>query len=84
MERIEERISGAKLTARDRKVLDYMMKNKETACFMAAAEIAELLEVSASCVVRLSGKLRRAVWKRRASPSPTSASRSMRISPTAR
>ena len=25
MERIEERISGAKLTARDRKVLDYMM-----------------------------------------------------------
>ena len=57
MERIEERISGAKLTARDRKVLDYMMKNKETACFMAAAEIAELLEVSASCVVRLSGKL---------------------------
>ena len=36
MERIEERISGAKLTARDRKVLDYMMKNKETACFMAA------------------------------------------------
>lgn len=57
MERIEERISGARLTDRDRQVLDYMMKNKETACFMAAGEIAKLLGVSASCVVRLSGKL---------------------------
>lgn len=46
-----------RLTEKDKSVLDYIMKYRETACFMAAAEIAGILGVSPSCVVRLAGKL---------------------------
>lgn len=54
---IEERVSNAKLTQKDKTVLDYMMSNQEFACFQTSNEIAEKLSVSPSSVVRLSSKL---------------------------
>ena len=54
---ISDRASCARLTPKDRLVLDYILKNPETACFMTAAELAEQLNVSASSVVRVSAKL---------------------------
>lgn len=57
MERINSRLADAKLTPKDRIVLDYIMKNQETACFMTSAELARMLGVSASSVVRVSSKL---------------------------
>ena len=55
---IEERALKAKLTAKDKKVLDYLLQNKETyCCFETSGEIAQKLKVSPSCVVRLSAKL---------------------------
>lgn len=54
---IRKRIAGAKLTAKDRLALEYIMKNQETACFMTSAELAKELEISASSVVRVSAKL---------------------------
>lgn len=57
MDKIENRILTAKLTPNDKKVLEYILKNKETACFRTSSEIAELLDVSPSSVVRVSAKL---------------------------
>lgn len=57
MEPIHSRLSEAKLTAKDRIVLDYIMRNQELACFMTSAELARVLGVSASSVVRVSSKL---------------------------
>lgn len=54
---IEERIGNAKLTPKDKTILDYMMDNQEFACFQTSNEIAEKLSVSPSSVVRLSAKL---------------------------
>lgn len=54
---IRERMAGVKLTPKDRLVLDYILKNPETACFLTAAELAVKLEVSASSVVRVSTRL---------------------------
>ncbi|MBP3925572.1 MAG: MurR/RpiR family transcriptional regulator [Clostridium sp.] len=50
-------MSGVKLTPKDRLVLDYILKNPETACFLTAAELAAKLKVSASSVVRVSTRL---------------------------
>lgn len=55
--RISERIAEAKLTPKDRLVLDYILKNQETACFMTASELAVRLNISASSVVRVSSRL---------------------------
>lgn len=57
-EKIEERILKAKLTPKDKIVLDYILKNKQICYFQTANEIAEKLNVSASSVVRLSSKLK--------------------------
>lgn len=54
---IRERMAGVKLTPKDRLVLDYILKNPETACFLTAAELAAKLKVSASSVVRVSTRL---------------------------
>lgn len=54
---IEERAAAAKLSKKDRKILDYILKNKKRACFQTASEIAAILEVSPSSVVRLPKKL---------------------------
>lgn len=54
---IRKRIAGAKLTAKDRLALEYIMKNQETACFMTSAELANVLGISASSVIRVSAKL---------------------------
>ena len=54
---IRERMAGVKLTPKDRLVLDYILKNPETACFLTAAELAVKLEVSASSLVRVSTRL---------------------------
>lgn len=54
---ISERSAAAKLTPKDRLVLDYILKNPEEACFLTAAELAERLAVSASSVVRVSARL---------------------------
>ncbi len=55
---ISGRAANARLTPKDRLVLDYILKNPETACFMTAAELAARLDVSASSVVRVSAKLK--------------------------
>lgn len=54
---IESRIAGAKLSPNDKLVLDYILKNRETACFQTAAELAGVLLVSPSSVIRVSTKL---------------------------
>lgn len=54
---VESRIAGAKLSPNDKLVLDYILKNKETSCFRTSAEIAGILQVSPSSVVRMSSKL---------------------------
>ena len=54
---IEERACVAKLTEKDKKILDYILGNKKERCFLTSNEIAEKLEASASSVVRLSKKL---------------------------
>lgn len=56
-ERIAARIADSKLSPNDKIVLDYILKNKETSCFQTAAEIADILDVSPSSVVRVSAKL---------------------------
>lgn len=56
-EQIKSRIAETKLTAKDRLVLDYILKNQEKACFMTSAELAGILGISASSVVRVSAKL---------------------------
>lgn len=59
---IQEKAASARLTPKDRLILDYILKNPEKACFMTAAELAGQLSgtgspVSASSVVRISAKL---------------------------
>ena len=54
---MEDRLAGARLTRTDRLVLDFILKNKGEACFMTAAEIAEILGVSPSSVIRVSARL---------------------------
>lgn len=54
---IEARIAGARLSPNDKLVLDYILKNKEVSCFQTASEVAELLQVSPSSVIRVSVKL---------------------------
>lgn len=56
-EGIETRAAEAKLSPNDKIVLDYILKNRETACFLTSAEIAERLGISPSSVVRVSAKL---------------------------
>lgn len=56
-ETIEQRACKAELTGNEKTVLDFMLKNKKQACYLTSNEIAELLGVSASSVVRLSKKL---------------------------
>lgn len=58
MERtIEARAAAAKLTENDKRVLDYIMANRRTVCFLTSNEIAAQLGASPSSVVRLSKKL---------------------------
>ncbi|WP_278549572.1 MurR/RpiR family transcriptional regulator [Cloacibacillus evryensis] len=54
---IEERVAAAKLTENDKRVLDFIMANRRTACFLTSNEIAAQLGASPSSVVRLSKKL---------------------------
>lgn len=56
-ETIEQRAYKAELTSNEKTVLDFMLKNKKQACYLTSNEIAGLLGVSASSVVRLSKKL---------------------------
>lgn len=56
-DRVESRILGAKLTPKDKIILEYILNNRETSCFFTAAEIARALGVSPSSVVRSSAKL---------------------------
>ena len=46
MGRIGEDLGKRKLTKKDRQVLGYLLENRETACFMTAAELAAILGVS--------------------------------------
>lgn len=57
MDRIKNMPAEAKLTPKDKIVLDYILRNREKACFMTSTEIAGLLGVSPSSVVRVSSKL---------------------------
>lgn len=54
---IDARIAAARLTPRDRKALDYIIKNRKTACFETAAQIAGQAGVSPSSVARSSLRL---------------------------
>lgn len=54
---IDARIAAARLTPKDRKALDYIIKNRKTACFETAAQIAGQAGVSPSSVARSSLRL---------------------------
>ena len=54
---IENSSCKSDLTNKDKIILDYILRNKKTACFLTSNEIAELLNVSPSSVVRLSKKI---------------------------
>lgn len=54
---IESLSYNSQLTDKDKIILDYILRNKKTACFLTSNEIADNLEVSPSSVVRLSKKL---------------------------
>lgn len=54
---IESRIAGAKLSPNDKVVLEYVLNNRENACFQTASETAMLLGVSQSSVIRVSARL---------------------------
>ena len=54
---LEERAAVAKLTANDKKTLDFILRERRRACFMTSGEIAAQLDLSPSSVVRLSKKL---------------------------
>ena len=54
---VEERVANARLQRNDRVILDYILQNKKKACFQTSNEIAELLGVSPSSVVRLPQRL---------------------------
>lgn len=57
MDRIKNIPAEARLTPKDKIVLDHILRNRETACFMTSSEIANILGVSPSSVVRVSSKL---------------------------
>ena len=54
---IEERGYEAKLSKNESMVFEFMMKEKERACFLTSTDIASELAVSDSSVIRLSRKL---------------------------
>lgn len=54
---IENSSYKSDLTNKDKIILDYILRNKKTACFLTSNEIAEILDVSPSSVVRLSKKI---------------------------
>jgi len=56
-ETIEQRACKAELSSNEKIVLNFMLKNKNQACFLTSNEIAEMLGVSPSSVIRLSKKL---------------------------
>lgn len=56
-ETIEQRACKAELSSNEKIVLDFMLKNKKQACFLTSNEIAEMIGVSPSSVIRLSKKL---------------------------
>jgi len=56
-ETVEQRACKAELSSNEKIVLDFMLKNKKQACFLTSNEIAEMLGVSPSSVIRLSKKL---------------------------
>lgn len=57
MKEIKNIPGDVKLTPKDKIVLDYILRNRETSCFMTSSEIACILGVSPSSVVRVSSKL---------------------------
>lgn len=57
MDRIKNIPGEAKLTPKDKIVLDYILRNRAKACFMTSSEIAQILGISPSSVVRVSSKL---------------------------
>lgn len=54
---IENLSYTSQLTTKDKIILDYILRNKKTICFLTSKEIAENLNVSPSSVIRLSKKL---------------------------
>ena len=56
-ELIRSRMLNARLTPKDKIVLEYILANQGVACYMTSAEIAEKLDVSPSSVVRVSARL---------------------------
>ena len=54
---IESLSYNSQLTDKDKIILDYILRNKKTVCFLTSNEIADNLDVSPSSVVRLSKKL---------------------------
>ncbi len=54
---IEERIRNAKLTKSERKVLNFIMIHKEEACYFTTAELAQVIQVSNTTVLRAANKL---------------------------
>lgn len=54
---IENLSYTSQLTTKDKIILDYILRNKKTICFLTSKEIAANLNVSPSSVIRLSKKL---------------------------
>lgn len=54
---IENLSYTSQLTTKDKIILDYILRNKKTICFLTSKEIADNLNVSPSSVIRLSKKL---------------------------
>ena len=54
---IEERIRNARLTKSERKVLNFIMIHKEEACYFTTAELAQVIQVSNTTVLRAANKL---------------------------
>ena len=55
MDRIKNIPGEAKLTPKDKIVLDYILRNRAKACFMTSSEIAQILGISPSSVVLQAG-----------------------------
>lgn len=77
----EERAANASLGEKDKKIFDFMIRNRRSACYLTSNEIAAELDASPSSVVRLAKKLgyenfaamRRALQKETAEEEPWSA-----------
>ena len=54
---IDERICRADLTKSEKKVLDFIMVHKEETCYYSSQELADVVHVSGSTVVRVAYKL---------------------------